>query len=86
MGLDQFQGIILTIVIIAILVGAGLLAQVTFRDALTTDSAEYNATNQWVSAQSNISSKAPTFGTLVGVSLVVLGAFFIFGMMKGSKV
>ena len=85
-GLEKFQGIVMAILVIGILVGAALLAMTSFRDSLTTDSVEYNATNEWVDAAANLSSKAPTAGTLFGVALIIVAVFggVLYFMGKGA--
>lgn len=84
-ALTGYQSLIMTILVIGILVGAALIAQTSFRDSLTAGSEEYNATSNWIAAQSNISEKAPTAGTLFGIGIIVIAAFAMVGFIGGRK-
>ena len=80
-NLNKFQGLFLTVMVIGILAGITLLVLSTFQAAMTTDSVEFNATGQWLTAGANISAQAPTAGTLFGIGLIVVAAFAILGFM-----
>jgi len=58
--------------IAAIVVGA-------VRDTQTTDSVSYNASNNALSAVSNVTTQFATAGTLVGLGILALAAIVIVG-------
>ena len=58
--------------IAAIVVGA-------VRDTQTTDSTAYNASNNALSAVSNVTTQFATAGTLVGLGILALAAIVIVG-------
>lgn len=74
--LNQIVPILVTILIIAFVLGISVLAATEFRDQLTTNSPEYNAVNNTIGAMFNLSAQLPLFGTIVGL-FIILGVIFL---------
>lgn len=73
-GLDNF---ILSIVGVAMVLGIGLIVLGQFKDTMTADTAEYNATNTLV-------TKLATIPTWVGIIIVVAMAFLVMSYFYGK--
>ena len=79
MSLDDAPTLIITLVVILIVGGVGLLVATGFQDSLTADTAAYNATNQGISSVANFFNMMPVLGTiLIAVILLaaVIGGFY----------
>jgi hypothetical protein len=85
-NLKSIAGLFLTLFGIMILAGSTLLSGTTFRDSFTVGTAEYNATDNIITGVQNITTNFGTFGTLVGVAVIVIGAFFIIRSMGSRSV
>ena len=83
-NLNAVPGIALTMVLVAAIFVGGFLVLDGLDDDLTANSAAANATTDITSAMENITDYAPTWGTIIGVA-VLLGiviAGFAFGRSR----
>jgi len=74
-AMNGLQGFIMTVVIVGVVLGIGLIVLGEFQDGMTADSAEYNATGSIIEKLGNV----PTWiGIIITVSLafIVLGYFY----------
>jgi hypothetical protein len=71
MDLQDLFPIAVTFVALGVLLSFGLSVQTDVRDDFTSLSYEYNASQNSVIANSNLSSKLPILGTIVIAAIVV---------------
>jgi hypothetical protein len=77
MRISDAPSVVMMLVMIGLILGAGVLALSQFSTSLGAGNAQ-NAVNNATSGVLNLSQQLPTVGTIIGVSLiivVVLGAF-----------
>jgi hypothetical protein len=71
MDLNDLFPAAITFVAVGVLVSFGLSIQTDVRDDFTANSYEYNASQNAVLANSNLSSKLPILGTVLIAAIVV---------------
>lgn len=71
MDLNDLFPAAITFVAVGVLLAFGLSIQVDVRDDFTASTAEYNASQNAVTANSNIASKLPILGTVLIAAIVV---------------
>ena len=81
MRLQDAPGVVMLLVMIGLILGAGLLALDAFDDTLTAGSDAAVAVGNTSEGIANLSEQLPTVGTIIGVALiiVVVVAAFAFG-------
>lgn len=80
---NQIVPIIITLVVIAFVIGIGVLSASELRDQLTSATPEYNAVNNTIGGMFNLSAQLPLFGTIVGL-FIILGIIFLLVRAKGT--
>lgn len=78
MNLGAMPTVAITMVLIAAVFTAGFLVVAGLQDSLTADTVADNATDDIVEGMANITSYAPTWGTIIGVAVllgIVIGGF-----------
>jgi len=75
--------LVMVLMVVGFMVGAGLLALGEFKDTMETDSAEYNATGQAITGVSNFTDLLPTVGTMIGIALLLLVVGVAFAYFQG---
>ena len=76
--------LILLFVLIGMVLGAGVIALVSFKNT-TSDASAVQVLNNTVTGSVNLSQQLPTVGTILGVGLilvVVIGVFAYFAMRQ----
>lgn len=84
-SMSELPGLVITVVVAIIILGAGILALTGFRDSLTANTLEYNSTVNGITSLSNTSAQFPVIGTIIGVAIlisVVVGGF-VFAKGRG---
>jgi hypothetical protein len=71
MDIQDLFPVAITFVALGVLLAFGLSVQTDVRDDFTALSYEYNASNNAVVANANLSSKLPILGTIVIAAIVV---------------
>ena len=71
MDLKDLFGVVVTFVAIGVLLTFGLNVQSSVRNGFTSGTAEYNASTNAISANSNIASNLPILGTIVIAAIVI---------------
>jgi hypothetical protein len=83
MNMQQIQGFVLSLVLIALIAGAGAIALNEFRDSdsITANDHAYNVTTSGLEGIDNTMDFADTWGVIVGVVAlitIVVGGFMMF--------
>jgi ABC-type methionine transport system permease subunit len=76
--LGGMQSFIMTIVVVAVVLGVGLIVVTEFQGATTANSLAYNATGA-------ILTKMATIPTWIGIVIVVALAFIVLGFFYGRQ-
>lgn len=79
-SLGEVPGVAITLVLVAAIFVAGFLVTDGLDDGLTANSFAANATDEIDEGMYNVVEYAPTWGTLIGVGVllaIVLGAFYL---------
>lgn len=81
-GFAALSGIIMTIVLVAIVLGVGFMVLSQFQEQMTSGSAEYNATSEIVESLSTVPGWI-TILIIVAVAGIVIG--YLTGWFGGRK-
>lgn len=84
-ALNQVPGVVMTLVLIGLIIGAGALALSQFSSTLTAGSAAKFAVDNATDSLTQLSKQLPTVGVIIGVAIiiVVVLAAFAWGMGGG---
>ena len=80
---QMFLGIVIAIMMFGFVAGALLMSLGSFKDSMTANSAEANATGNIIDFAGNFAAKLPTVGTILGVLLLVV---VIIGVLAGGYI
>jgi hypothetical protein len=87
--LDTGVTFVMSIVLIGILIGVGLITLNSFASSQTGVTAADNATKAGIynstAAMGNLSIQMPTIGTIMGVGLILLVVFTAFGYFMSKR-
>ena len=79
MQLSQAPQVVMMLVLIGLMLGAGALSLSKFQGSLTAGTIEYQAVGNATKGLGDLSTQLPTIGVIIGVAIlisVVLGAFY----------
>lgn len=81
--INEIVPILVTLLIIAFVIGISVLASSQFRDTLTAGTVEFDAVNNTIAAMFNLSEQLPLFGTIIGL-FIILGVIFLLVRARGK--
>jgi len=84
-ALNEVPGVVMTLVLIGLILGAGALALSKFSDTLTAGSAAKYAVDNATAGIGNLSTQLPTVGTIIGVAIIIVVVLAAFAWGMGGR-